>query len=103
MAHLQPILLCRKNELNKAIISPNKKNATNNKGPEMKKILTTLSITTVIIFSMTGCNKTQEGAGVGAAVGALAGLAIGGNSAGTLIGAGAGALVGGAIGNDQEN
>tara|TARA_X000001036_G_scaffold55044_2_gene44609 strand:- start:6923 stop:7153 length:231 start_codon:yes stop_codon:yes gene_type:complete len=75
----------------------------NNKGIRMKKLLATIAITSVVIFSMTGCNKTQEGAGVGAAVGALAGLAIGGDTAGTLIGAGAGALVGGAVGNDQDN
>lgn len=68
----------------------------------MKKILTTLTITTLVIFSMTGCSKTEEGAGIGAAVGALAGQAIGGDTGATLIGAGAGALVGGAIGNDQE-
>jgi hypothetical protein len=74
----------------------------NNKGTEMKKILTTIAITSVVIISMTGCNKTEEGAGVGAAVGALAGLAIGGDSAGLLLGAGAGALAGGAIGNSQE-
>jgi uncharacterized protein YcfJ len=68
----------------------------------MKKILTTLTITTLVIFSMTGCSKTEEGAGIGAAIGALAGQAIGGDTGATLIGAGAGALVGGAIGNDQE-
>ncbi len=68
----------------------------------MKKILTTLTITTLVLFSMTGCSKTEEGAGIGAAVGALAGQAIGGDTGSTLIGAGAGALLGGAIGNSQE-
>jgi uncharacterized protein YcfJ len=68
----------------------------------MKKVISTLAISTIIIISMTGCTKTQEGAGIGAVVGALAGQAIGGDTGATLIGAGAGAIVGGAIGNDQE-
>ena len=68
----------------------------------MKKAITTLTVTTIVILAMTGCTKTQEGAGVGAAIGALAGQAIGGNTDGTLIGAGIGAVAGGAIGNSQE-
>ncbi len=67
----------------------------------MKKLLTTLSVAAIVTVSLVGCTKTQEGAGIGAAVGALAGQAIGGNTGGTLIGAGAGALLGGAIGNSQ--
>jgi hypothetical protein len=60
----------------------------------MKKVITTLTVTTIVILAMTGCTKTQEGAGIGAAVGALAG--------GTLIDAGVGAVAGGVIGNSQE-
>ncbi len=69
----------------------------------MKKLLTTLTISTLVLFAMTGCTKTEEGAGIGAVVGALAGQAIGGDTGATLIGAGAGALLGGAVGNSQEN
>lgn len=68
----------------------------------MKKLLTTLTITALATFALTGCNKTQEGAAWGAGIGALAGQAIGGDTGATLIGAGAGALLGGAIGNSQE-
>jgi hypothetical protein len=95
---------CKKSECNKAITSQNKNADTNKqKGPDtMKKIISTLAISTIIIISMTGCTKTQEGAGIGAVVGALAGQAIGGDTGATLIGAGAGAIVGGAVGNNQE-
>jgi outer membrane protein OmpA-like peptidoglycan-associated protein len=55
-------------------------------------------------------NDTAKGAGIGAAVGAVAGLLTGGNAAAhrknALIGAGIGALAGGAVGNymdRQEN
>jgi len=58
-----------------------------------------------LIFSCasTGYN-TQKGAAIGAGVGALAGQAIGHNTAGTLIGAAAGALTGAVAGNavDQD-
>jgi len=104
MAHLPLTKQCKKNVLNKVITSQNKNEDMNNKERiSMKKTVTTIAIAATFIVAMTGCNKTQEGAGVGAAVGALAGLAIGGDTAGTLVGAGAGALVGGAIGNDQED
>ena len=53
-------------------------------------------------IALVGCTKTEEGAGTGAFLGALAGQAIGGDTESTLIGAGVGALVGGAIGNDQQ-
>ncbi|MBC2854946.1 glycine zipper 2TM domain-containing protein [Cetobacterium sp. 2A] len=53
-------------------------------------------------LTLMGCsnlNTTEKSALVGAGVGALAGQAIGGNTAGTLIGAGVGALGGAAVGN----
>ncbi len=68
----------------------------------MNKSLLGMTIATIATASLIGCSKTQEGAGWGAGVGALAGQAIGGDTEGTLIGAGVGALIGGAIGNDQE-
>ena len=60
----------------------------------MKKLLTTLSVAAILTVSLVGCTKTEQGAGIGAAVGALAGQAIGGDTGATLIGAGAGALLG---------
>ena len=68
----------------------------------MKRLLTSLAVAALVTIALTGCTKTEEGAGIGAVVGALAGQAIGGNTGATLLGAGAGALVGGAIGKDQE-
>ena len=54
-------------------------------------------------LALTGCkNDAQSGALIGAGVGALAGQAIGGNTAGTLIGAGIGAGAGYAIGNEED-
>ena len=67
----------------------------------MNKVITTIGL--VSVFSLTGCNKTEEGASFGAGIGALAGQAIGGDTEATLIGAGVGALLGGAIGNDQQS
>ena len=58
-----------------------------------------------ILFNFNGCaNMTpaQKGAVGGAAVGAIGGQLIGGNTKSTLIGAGAGAL-GGALLNDALN
>ena len=60
----------------------------------MKKIIAILAISTLVIISMTGCTKTEEGATIGAGIGVVAG--------GGVLGAGAGALVGGAVGNSQE-
>jgi len=66
----------------------------------MNKAITILGVSALIC--MNGCNRTEEGAFIGAGIGALAGQAIGNDTEGTLIGAAAGALIGGAIGNDQQ-
>jgi hypothetical protein len=58
-----------------------------------------------LTFLLGGCanmTPTQKGAVGGAAVGAVAGQLIGGNTKATLIGAGAGAL-GGALLNDARH
>jgi surface antigen len=67
----------------------------------MKKIsaiVLALSLSTAVV----GCTTTEKGTVIGAGVGALAGQAIGGNTASTLIGAGAGALVGAVIGESLK-
>ena len=52
---------------------------------------------------LTGCaNDAQGGALLGAAIGALAGQAIGGDTEATLIGAGIGTAAGYAIGNESD-
>ena len=72
----------------------------------------------VVISTLSGCmtydpytgekkvSDTTKGAGIGAAVGAVAGLLTGGNAAAhrknSLIGAGIGALAGGAVGNYMD-
>ena len=68
----------------------------------MNKSLLGMTIVTIATASMLGCSNTEQGAGWGAGIVALAGQAIGGDTEGTLIGAGIGALVGGAVGNDQD-
>ena len=68
----------------------------------MNKSLLGMAIVTLSAATLLGCSNTEQGAGWGAGIGALAGQAIGGDTEGTLIGAGIGALVGGAIGNDQD-
>lgn len=50
----------------------------------------------------TGRYDTQKGALMGAAVGALAGQAIGKNTTSTIIGGGTGAAIGALIGNAQD-
>lgn len=64
-----------------------------------------LSLLVSISIFFNGCadmTHAQKGAVGGAAVGAIGGQLIGGNTKSTLIGAGAGAL-GGALLNDQLN
>jgi len=72
----------------------------------------------VVLSTLSGCytydpytgekkvSDTTKGAGIGAAVGAVAGLLTGGNAAAhrknALIGAGIGALAGGAVGNYMD-
>jgi uncharacterized membrane protein len=74
----------------------------------MKKsvlIITLLSVgLAVFSCASTGYQSynTQGGAFIGGALGALAGQAIGRNTAGTLIGAGAGTLIGAIIGNAMD-
>lgn len=69
----------------------------------MKK--NTVSAVALMLFLtvIAGCASqgynTQKGAAIGAGVGALAGQALGRDTASTLIGAGVGALVGGLGGN----
>ncbi len=64
---------------------------------------TVLALTVTAALSAFGCASegynTQKGAAIGAIGGALAGQAIGRNTAGTLIGAASGALVGAVAGN----
>jgi outer membrane protein OmpA-like peptidoglycan-associated protein len=74
----------------------------------MKKIIH-YSLSIALIFSLaTGCkaiqnsNKTQRGAGIGVAGGALVGGLIGGNIGGALIGAAIGGVAGGLIGNHMD-
>lgn len=65
-----------------------------------------ISILALVAVTLWGCaapeNNTQKGAlygaGIGAALGAVAGQAIGGNTKSTLIGAGVGAALGGVTG-----
>ena len=66
--------------------------------------LRTLTIALAAGLGMTlgGCSDAEQGSLLGAGVGALAGQAIGGNTAGTLIGAGVGAAVGYGVGNESD-
>lgn len=74
----------------------------------MKKI-TSITVSMALIFAiMTSCqaiqnaNKTQKGAGLGVAGGALIGGLIGGDIGGALIGAAIGGAAGGIIGNQMD-
>ena len=69
---------------------------------KFKRMAPALTVVAVIGVSVGCANKTQDGALLGAGIGALAGQAIGGNTGGTLLGAAAGAIVGGAIGNNED-
>ena len=51
---------------------------------------------------LTGCNDAQAGGLLGAGIGALAGQAIGHNTAGTLLGLGIGAGTGYILGNESD-
>ena len=74
----------------------------------MKK-LTSISLALAVVLSFTvsctaiqNSNKTQRGAGIGVAGGALIGGLIGGNIGGALIGAAIGGAAGGLIGNKMD-
>ena len=70
-----------------------------------RKLMTLFGLLVVVVFIAGGCanmTPTQKGAVGGAAVGAVAGQLIGGNTKATLIGAGVGAL-GGALLNDARH
>ena len=80
----------------------------------MMRQKTALLIAIAATVSLAGCaamedfasnpekQKTRQGAGIGAAGGAVVGLLVGGGWEGALIGAGVGALAGGAVGNYQD-
>lgn len=75
----------------------------------MNKVVSSKIIVVLFSFALiTGCtawqnaNKTQKGAGIGAAGGAIAGGLIGGNIKGALIGAAIGGVAGGIIGNQMD-
>ena len=84
----------------------------------MNRNLVRAVIAGVVLSTLSGCytydpytgekkvSDTTKGAGIGAAVGAVAGLLTGGNAAAhrknALIGAGIGALAGGAVGNYMD-
>jgi phage tail tape-measure protein len=73
----------------------------------MKGMLAVLLILSAAFMTFSCASEgynTQKGAAIGAIGGALAGQAIGRNTAGTLIGAATGALVGAVAGNavDQD-
>ena len=65
-------------------------------------VLSLLVSISIIFIGCSGMTPTQKGAVGGAAVGAIGGQLIGGNTKSTLIGAGVGAL-GGALLNDAVN
>jgi outer membrane protein OmpA-like peptidoglycan-associated protein len=70
--------------------------------------ITSIAISLALVFSLFGCtaiqnaNKTQKGAGMGVAGGALIGGLIGGDIGGALIGAAIGGAAGGLIGNHMD-
>ncbi len=71
----------------------------------MKKIVFVLL--PAIVFSLNSCsntnlNKGQQGAGIGAASGAVIGQALGRNTEATLIGAAVGTMLGYIVGNEMD-
>lgn len=61
----------------------------------MKKIITSILATLLIVGSLTACTNRQMATVGGAAVGGLAGNAItGGSAAGTVVGAVGGGIIG---------
>lgn len=64
----------------------------------MKKLLVLISVCFLVSACAEPMNKTQKGALIGAASGALLGQAVGKDTKGTLIGAGVGAATGAGIG-----
>lgn len=75
----------------------------------MIKKTTSISLALAVVLSFTvsctaiqNSNKTQRGAGIGVAGGALVGGLIGGNIGGALIGAAVGGVAGGLIGNHMD-
>ena len=75
----------------------------------MKRVIIGVVLTVVTGIFFVSCAatdyqryNTQGGAAIGGALGAIAGQAIGGNTAGTLIGAGSGMLIGALVGNAMD-
>lgn len=71
----------------------------------MKKIV--LILIPALIIGLSSCsntnlNKGQQGAGIGAASGALIGQALGRNTEATLIGAAVGTMLGYIVGNEMD-
>ena len=74
----------------------------------MKKLWTLIAVM-VLVIALSACASipkdrynTQNGAVIGAGVGAIGGQIIGGNTTGTLIGAAVGTLLGGIVGNSVD-
>ena len=70
----------------------------------MKKMM--LLLLPIVAIALTSCGtnytKGQQGAGIGAASGALLGQAIGGDTEATLIGAAVGTMLGYIVGNEMD-
>jgi osmotically inducible lipoprotein OsmB len=61
----------------------------------MKKIITSILATLLIMGSLTACTNRQMGTVGGAAIGGIAGSALtGGSAAGTVVGAVGGGIIG---------
>lgn len=72
----------------------------------MKYVITTITLV-LLTLNLTSCanspySKGEQGAGIGAASGALIGQAIGRNTEATLIGAAVGTLLGYIVGNEMD-